>query len=330
MNKYEYNNYCIETCPNSTYVSNNNKYLCLDKTIEDNYYYNKNNNIYEECYYTCKKCDEGGNETNNNCIECKDGFMFLNVSLNETNCYEICPHYYYFNESNKYVCTDEEECTKNYNKLIKEKNKCIDDCSKDNIYIYEYNNICDKNYKNELIEKTNQILEEPNISTIQNLIQLNKTDIIINDESEKINYPITTSSYQKANDKKYNETSINLGDCETKLKDYYKIPENDELYILKMDIYLDGMKIPKVEYEVYYPFYNQNLSKLNLSICHDLKINITIPVDIPINEIDKYNASSGLYNDLCYTLTTENGTDESLKDRRKDFVDNNMTVSGEN
>ena len=45
VNKYEYNNYCIETCPNSTYVSNNNKYLCLDKTIEDNYYYNKNNNI---------------------------------------------------------------------------------------------------------------------------------------------------------------------------------------------------------------------------------------------------------------------------------------------
>ena len=114
------------------------------------------------------------------------------------------------------------------------------------------------------------------------------------------------------------------------MKDYYKIPKTDELYILKMDVYLEGMKIPKVEYEVYYPLYNQSLYKLNLSKCHDMKINITIPVDIPINEIDKYNASSGFYNDLCYTLTTEDGTDETLKDRRNDFVDNNMTVCEEN
>ena len=34
------------------------------------------------------------------------------------------------------------KCPDNYNKLIIEKRKCIDDCSKDNLYRFEYNNIC--------------------------------------------------------------------------------------------------------------------------------------------------------------------------------------------
>ena len=47
------------------------------------------------------------------------------------------------------------------------------------------------------------------------------------------------------------------------------------------------MKIPKVEYEVYYPFYNNNLKKLNLSLCKGTKIEISIPVKIN-DTLDKY------------------------------------------
>ena len=48
------------------------------------------------------------------------------------------------------------------------------------------------------------------------------------------------------------------------------------------------MKIPKVEYEVYYPFLNHsNFTKLNLTLCKGEKIKISIPVKI--NDIlDKY------------------------------------------
>ena len=54
----------------------------------------------------------------------------------------------------------------------------------------------------------------------------------------------------------------------------------------------EGMKIPKIEYEVYYPLYNKNnLTKLNLTLCKGTKIEISIPVKINIT-LDKYNPKS--------------------------------------
>ena len=57
-----------------------------------------------------------------------------------TNCYEKCNYYYYFDETNNFHCT--EICPNKYGKLIKEKNQCIDNCYKDDIYKYEYNDNC--------------------------------------------------------------------------------------------------------------------------------------------------------------------------------------------
>ena len=88
------------------------------------------------------------------------------------------------------------------------------------------------------------------------------------------------------------------------------------------------MKIPKTEYEIYYPF-NNNLTKLDLIYCKDTKIEISISVKIN-DSIDKYNSSSNYYNDICYKTTSESGTDISLKDRRNEFVDNNMSLCEEN
>ena len=90
------------------------------------------------------------------------------------------------------------------------------------------------------------------------------------------------------------------------------------------------MKVPKVEYEIYYPLNGRSLSKLDLSFCQNIKIDISIPINISREDIDKYNSSSGYYNDICYTLTTENGTDKILKDRQNDYIEKNMTICGEN
>ena len=55
--KYEFNNICYEICPNTSYLSYDNEYLCLNKTEEDNYYFDPDKGIYKECYHSCKKCD---------------------------------------------------------------------------------------------------------------------------------------------------------------------------------------------------------------------------------------------------------------------------------
>ena len=96
-----------------------------------------------------------------------------------------------------------------------------------------------------------------------------------------------------------------------------------------LDVEENGMKIPKVEYEVYKINQENNLIKLNLNVCKNNKIEISIPIEINDN-IDIYNSSSGYYNDICYITTSVYGTDISLKDRRKEFIDNNLTLCEEN
>ena len=140
---------------------------------------------------------------------------------------------------------------------------------------------------------------------------------------------ITSTKNQKNNENE-NMIIIDLCECENILKqEYNTISKNDSLYILLIILEVEGMKIPKVEYEVYYPSYNNNnLTKLNLTLCKGRKIHITIPVKI--NEtIDKHNPSSDYYNDICCKTTSKSGTDISLKDRRNEFVENNITLCEE-
>ena len=89
------------------------------------------------------------------------------------------------------------------------------------------------------------------------------------------------------------------------------------------------MKIPKLEYEVYYPLYDNYLKKLNIALCKDTKVEISIPVKIN-GTLDKYNPKSDYYNDICSRATSHCGTDISLKDRRNEFVENNLTLCEEN
>ena len=89
------------------------------------------------------------------------------------------------------------------------------------------------------------------------------------------------------------------------------------------------MQIPKIEYDVYYKNkFNEQLIKVNISICDSSKISLLIPLKLSGN-IDIFNTSSGYYNDICYTATSDSGTDILLSDRKQEFIDNNKTVCQE-
>ena len=81
-----------------------------------------------------------GDAANNNCSKCKSGLKFYTNLNNIPNCYEKCNLYYYFDDSNEFHCN--QTCPQKYNKLIIEKNKCIDDCKRDEMFKYEFNNTC--------------------------------------------------------------------------------------------------------------------------------------------------------------------------------------------
>ena len=309
---------------------------CMNKTIEDD---NMNkcftNKISLNNKYSCEICGLNFHQKFN------DSY---NTDSN-INCYEsisiYCPFKFYYNlTSNIFYCTENEKCPNDYNKLIIEKNQCIDKCERDSIYKYELENICYDLYNYELIIKeksNNEIINKTEIinNVITDLfIEFNKRDIDNGTDNKKVvNEDITvilTSTLNQKNNEHINNISMDLGQCENILKYNYNISNNDSLYILQIVSEEDGMKIPKIEYEIFYPLNNgTNLTKLNLSYCKGTKIEISIKVKINDN-IDKYNLSSDYYNDICSKATSENGTDILLKDRRNEFVDNNMSLCEEN
>ena len=377
LTQFEFNNYCYDDCPENTHKIFIDNYKCIEEVPEN--FFLDNDNIYKKCFPLCKKCAQLGNELENKCEKCINDYTFINdPSLNSENCYNKCNYYYYLDESSKYTCTQFNECPLKYNKLVLQKNKCIDSCINDNDYKYDYNNICyeecpentktyidekkcldscelnqfeydNKCYNNcDLISDGKKIICEyitkfPKnnslyyldglIKSIQDGLKSGIDTTLIDNGKDYISsfgkmiYTITTTKNQikQLND---NITTIDLGKCEYKLKKIYNIPINDSLYLLKIDFFVEN--ILKVEYEVYYNFSLNNLTKLNLTSCKGIKIYISIPKSIPIKDIDKYNQSSGLYNDICHTLTTDSGTDKSLEDRRNEYKKNNMSVCEEN
>ena len=143
--KFDYSNICFDKCPYSYSLIKNNKYFCVDDQPEEGYFLDISNNIYKDCYFSCKYCYGTGDEKNNNCKECKTNYLFLNepnILNSDKNCYIKCENYYYFDEENNYKCTNNKVCPDNYNKLILSTNKCINECKKNNIYQYEYKNDC--------------------------------------------------------------------------------------------------------------------------------------------------------------------------------------------
>ena len=64
---------------------------------------------------------------------------------------------------------------------------------------------------------------------------------------------------------------------------------------------------------------------MNISICSETKIALIIPIEIT-ESLDKLNTSSDYYSDICYTATSDSGTDILLKDRKKEFLEGNKTI----
>ena len=352
--------------PKENDSSNILSYINCYNNLEGYYLYN--NTIYKKCYSNCKKCNEKGDEANNNCIECIDNYKFINESEIKKNCYEDCEYYYYFDESNKYHCTEINECPNEYKLLIKEKNKCINNCQNDNDYKYEFNKKCYRNCPDETLPN-NYICEYKNLSynsfeecnskkMFNNLcgtfnmnssykdkmindiqIQISKGTINIfslKDSNGKLKDLITkendiiyqvTSTVNQCNLEFNNISTIQLGECETLLRKVYNIESNIPLIILKIEKYKEGFYIPIIEYEVYN---SKNGEKLNLVYCNQTTINLIIPIIIKEEILFKYNISSPYYNDPCNSATSDNNTDIILKDRRNEYIKNNMSLCERN
>ena len=63
-----------------------------------------------------------------------------------------------------------------------------------------------------------------------------------------------------------------------RIKKFYNLTDNEIIYMKKMEIIQEGMRIPKIEFDVYSKLYGENLIKLNISICNKNNIYLYMPV----------------------------------------------------
>ena len=323
--KYEYNGKCLERCSKGV-LSGSKKCKCeLDKCL-----------LCPQVALNlglCTECNTGYFPKENdpsNLLTCNENFPFRMEKNNKFNCVSNCSYYYYKKENN-YYCTNELSCPKDYPKLKENSKECTDSIDVEDVINYILN--IEKNRtegsKLEQIKYYDNILQNIESSFTSIHYDTSKIDSGIDEiiTTDKMTVTFTTTENQK-NNINNNMTSIDLGECEILLRNFYNISSNATLYMKKMDIVQEGTKALKVEYDIYCKLSGTNLEKLNLTACGGSKISIIVPIVIN-DDLDKLNTSSGYYNDICYTTTSEDGTDISLKDRKNDFANKDRVVCQE-
>jgi len=294
--KYEYNGKCYNNCNYYYYVDIDNKFYCTHNL---------------SCPDEYPLLIEDKKECVRNNINIHKSNDILNTENSQENLYIEKSNDN--SENNSYSTSIEEEKIHN--------NIDLEDIKLD-ILNYEKNDIKDIKYYDIILKNIESVFTSNyfNTSNIDN----GKDEII---KSKKITVTLTNTQNQKNN---YNNNifTIDLGQCEILLKEFYNISNNGSLYIKTTNVIQERMKIQKIEYDIYSKLNKKNLVRLNITACENSLINLFIPIIINDN-IDKYNSSSGYYNDICYTTTSESGTDISINDRRKDYVEGNKSICQE-
>ena len=188
-----------------------------------------------------------------------------------------CPFYYYISKFNQYKCTEYKFCPSNYLLLIEEKEKCIDDCNKDDINKYKYENKCLKecpintiNYNFNCKDNNNNIT----LLTSTNHIYFNNTDDYI---TQFVKRYMNIFNYTNSHLSAYTSNDLNL-------------------IIYKNSISFSNLSFPKLNFD-------NCISKIKseYNITEDLIITSIYDKDkiISFSIYDPRNGEKIIYNDIC-------------------------------
>jgi len=133
-------------------------------------------------------------------------------------------------------------------------------------------------------------------------------------------------------EKKEGSTYIDFQTCETKLREEYGLNESAVLSVFQTQTTSTNEK--SITNKVQYVVYDENNNQLDLSVCNDekIKINYALRNDTALDTtklknfgdkgIDILNSSDPFFNDICYSYSTDDGSDMILKDRINDVYQN--------
>ena len=206
--------------------------------------------------------------------------------------------------------------------LTTDPNECIS-CK------YDYSFVGDKKY---CFDQTGDM----NMSQIEDIYDNLKENLeeqnFITIAKENAVFQLSTIEDQLDNSQSV--SSIDLGECEERLREQEGISDDEQFIIMKMDLKNNSVSATYVQYEIFNP---HTLAKVSLDICEDVTIKIHTPVSLSESKLSLisslensgYNAfdiNDDFYNDICSTYTAENGADIVLSYRKSLIYDQNKEI----
>ena len=330
---------------------NNNDECYNNETIPDNFFLNEDK-LYEMCHINCLKCNHSGNDNENNCTVCNNDFIFIPDNINNHNCVPKCKFYYFFNIIDSYSCTKIYQCPKEASLLIRNKNKCIDNCTKDDIYKYQYSGEClqecpDNTYTVDYQCKVKNIdnctLNVLNLNLSLDDIINNNIDSFTKNYVEEFNYTnnqiinytneqYTLILYKNTTcikDLQLTIPQIDFGECYEKIKRTYNISK--DLLIAIIDKYMENEN-PITSYLLFDPLTGERINANEIckndfiimkeNILSFPGINSSLVTFFAEQNINVLDISDKFYKDICKHYKSPNEKDIPLNLRIKTFFPN--------
>ena len=151
-------------------------------------------------------------------------------------------------------------------------------------------------------------------------------------------YQLSTTNNEannlEGNNNKTNKFSkIDLGQCEDILKEKNNIDKNSSLLMLKYEKLSNISYERNLQFEIYDPI---NKTRLDLSVCNNISIDINVPVilsdkflglynDVKESGYDIFDINSEFYQDICTQFKSTDGADIFLSDRVNYYYNNEET-----
>ena len=283
-------NQILNSISNLKYI---NLYNTIDRDIISTSLLNTDNTI-EHIFYVCQKTNIITNIKSLNCCDFYD---------NEAHCDNVIittiTNYISKTEANEIKVSDNIETEK----IIETDNN---------------NNINNNSIITTIIDLT-KLIDDIYRNTIEN----------IKDESSKVihlpNAIFQFSTVEEQLNNTSNEiSSVDLGECEKKLRIQEGLNETEEFLMVKLDIKNSSLNATYVQYEIFNP---HNFTKVSLEICKNITIKIKVPVPLEESQLslisnlqnqgfNAFDINDSFYNDICSTYTAQNGADMVLSLRK--------------
>ena len=329
---------------------------CITKSIQQSerqdLYFDSESESFKPCFEKCATCYGKGDGKNNNCKTCSMGYIFHPDYDNSKNCVPK-PNSLYYIKYGQYIVTDSDICPEGYDIIIEQKRKCIEECKKDNKYIYTYDGLCyesppenTNDNDGDLICKDNPntcIVTKKKLKTLNDTITKEEIEILISKYAKEYDYTNYHISIYENNiyiitiykrgecisELSLSSKIIDFGDCYNDIKTNLGINEDINLIIVDIET-----KQGKEKYKInpFFGLYNPNSgNSINYKEeCKEQKITIQsnlteefstskVSLDdikqMADQGIDLFDPNEPFYNDICIHYPDVLGKDIPLKKR---------------